>query len=205
MSHRFAGSNLTCVRGGRLVFKNLAFALEKGEALVLRGPNGTGKSSLLRLMAGLASPAEGTITWNDTSIASDPQTHAERIHYLGHKNALKSALTARENLTFWAGLHSTGATVGDALDALDINRLADLPARLLSSGETRRLSLARLIANKTPLWLMDEPTVGLDQESVERLANLVSHHRTRGGMVVMSIHGNFPLENSRTLDLATRS
>ena len=197
--------NLNKSFGGLKAVNTVNLEVDKGSITGLIGPNGAGKSSLLRLMAGLGSPAEGTITWNDTSIASDPQTHAERIHYLGHKNALKSALTARENLTFWAGLHGTGAAVSDALDALDMNRLADLPARLLSSGETRRLALARLIANKTHLWLMDEPTVGLDQESVERLANLISHHRTRGGMVVMSIHGNFPLENSRTLDLASRS
>ncbi|MBO44866.1 MAG: heme ABC transporter ATP-binding protein CcmA [Rhodospirillaceae bacterium] len=205
MTDRFAGSNLTCVRGGRLIFENLTFALEKGEALVLRGANGTGKSSLLRLMAGLGVPAEGAITWNDTPIADNYPAHAERAHYLGHKNAIKSTLTANENLTFWADLQGTKSDIDKALIEFDLKRLAYVPARLLSSGETRRLALARLIANKKSLWLLDEPTVGLDQHSINRLADLVNRHRSDGGMVIISIHGLFPLENSQTLDLGRGS
>jgi heme exporter protein A len=205
MADRFAGNDLTCIRGGRLVFKNLAFDLERGGALILRGPNGSGKSSLLRLMAGLGQAAAGRITWDDAAIGDDRAAHAERLHYIGHKNATKSALTARENLEFWAELRGSEPSVSEAIEVFGLNRLADLPARLFSSGETRRLALSRLAANKATLWLLDEPTVGLDQTSVTCLSNLVRRHRTKGGMVVLSVHGPFALENSRTLDLGTRS
>ncbi|MDA0654897.1 MAG: heme ABC exporter ATP-binding protein CcmA [Proteobacteria bacterium] len=205
MADRFAGNDLTCIRGGRLVFKNLAFDLERGGALILRGPNGSGKSSLLRLMAGLGRATTGHITWDDGPIADDMAAHAERLHYIGHKNATKSALTARENLEFWAALRGSESSVTEAIENFGLNRLADLPARLFSSGETRRLALARLAANKATLWLLDEPTVGLDQTSVTCLSDLVRRHRAKGGMVVLSVHGPFALENSRTLDLGTRS
>jgi heme exporter protein A len=205
MANRFAGNDLTCIRGGRLVFQNLAFDLERGGALILRGPNGSGKSSLLRLMAGLGRATTGDITWDDGPIADDMAAHSERLHYIGHKNATKSALTARENLEFWAELHGSEPFVSEAIEIFALNRLADLPARLFSSGETRRLALARLAANKAALWLLDEPTVGLDQTSVTCLSDLVRRHRASGGMVVLSVHGPFALENSRTLDLGTRS
>lgn len=206
MTERFYGENLTCIRGGRQVFEGLSFALESGDALILRGPNGSGKSSLLRLMAGLGAPAAGEIAWHDIAVGDDRLLHGERIHYLGHRNAVKPALTVRENLTVWAKLrHGDAAAVDDALAAFDLLRLAELPARLLSSGETRRLALARLVATEAPLWLLDEPTVGLDQASVERLAGLLSGHRRQGGMVVLSIHGPFAAEDSRTLDLGTRT
>ncbi|HAA91843.1 MAG TPA: heme ABC transporter ATP-binding protein CcmA [Rhodospirillaceae bacterium] len=204
MTNHFAGNDLTCIRGGRQVFEGLSFTLESGDALILRGPNGSGKSSLLRLMAGLGTPATGAVVWNDTSIGDDRLLHAERLHYVGHKNAVKPALTVRENLDVWAKLQGTGATVDEALTTFDLGHLKELPARLLSSGETRRLALARLVASEAPLWLLDEPTVGLDQASVSSLTDLLSAHRQQGGMVVMSIHGSFAAENSRTLDLGTR-
>lgn len=208
MTDHFTGTDLTCLRGGRQVFEGLSFGLESGDALILRGPNGSGKSSLLRLMAGLGAPAAGNICWNDEAIGEDRLLHGERTHYLGHENAVKPALTVRENLAVWARLRSDTPAVDDAIDqalaAVDLQRLAGLPARLLSSGETRRLALARLVASDAPLWLLDEPTVGLDQASVERLSELLSAHRQAGGMVAMSIHGPFAAENSRTLDLGTR-
>lgn len=201
MTDCFTGNSLTCVRGERLVFADLSFAVGGGEILVLRGPNGSGKSSLLRLMAGLARPSGGTICWRGAPAWDDPAAHRARLRYLGHRNGLKPALTARENLAFAAALFG-----GDAVDAallrLGLAPLAHVPARFMSSGERRRLALARLVAAPAPLWLLDEPTVGLDDASLRSLLGMIADHRGGGGITVLATHGALDLGAETSLDMA---
>lgn len=191
---------LACLRGERVVFAGLSFALEAGAALLLTGANGAGKSSLLRLLAGLIPPAEGMLLWQRQDALADRTAHARRLRYLSHQDALKPALTARENLAFFARLW--GGDAEAALAALDLLPLADLPARVLSAGQKRRLALARLaLGADAPLWLLDEPTVGLDTASVARLGALLARHRAAGGMVIAATHLPLPLPDARELRL----
>lgn len=196
------GEDLSCIRGERLVFDSLSFRLETGGALVLRGPNGSGKSSLLRLIAGLAPPTSGAIAWNGESIARDRAAHRARVAYAGHADAIKPALTVEENLVFWAGHRGVGH--GDpsaALARLNLDRHARIPGRFLSSGERRRLALATLAASGAAVWLLDEPTVGLDTASLTALEGLLAAHRQGGGMVVLSTHVDLGLGDAALLDL----
>ncbi|MAN80273.1 MAG: heme ABC transporter ATP-binding protein CcmA [Magnetovibrio sp.] len=203
--NRFEGTSLDCLRSARPVFRGLAFQIESGGALVLTGPNGSGKSSLLRLMAGLLPPAAGTLAWNGAAVTEDPDAHRGRLRYLGHLDAVKPALTAWENLAFWAGLMGADpdAAVTPALDALGIGPLSDLPARFLSAGQKRRLNLARLALAPSALWLLDEPATALDAETLDRLRGLIQRHRNGGGMAVVSTHSDLGLTDAASLDLAS--
>lgn len=189
--------DLACWRAERLVFSGLSFTLAPGEALLLTGSNGAGKSSLLRLLAGLLPPADGKLLWHGQDALLDLPAHARRLRYLGHQDALKPALSARANLALFARLH--GGDPEAALAALGLSALAELPARVLSSGQKRRLALARLALAPAALWLLDEPTVGLDAASVERLGPLLAAHRLRGGMVAAATHLPLPLPDAREL------
>jgi heme exporter protein A len=191
--------DLACWRSERLVFEDVCFALAPGGALLLTGANGAGKSSLLRVLAGLLPAAEGELLWDGADALADPVGHGERLCYLGHQDALKPALSAAENLSFFA--RRRGGKVAEALAALGLEALADLPARVLSSGQKRRLALARLALAPAPLWLLDEPSVGLDAASVERLGPLFAAHRARGGMIVTATHLPLPLPAARELRL----
>ncbi len=191
--------DLACRRGERVVFAGLSFALAPGEALLLTGANGAGKSSLLRLLAGLLAPAEGRLLWQGEDALADRAAHAGRLRYVAHGDALKPALTARENLLFFSRLW--GGDVTAALEALNLLPLAELPARVLSSGQKRRLALARLALGTAPLWLLDEPTVGVDAASVLLLGRMLASHREAGGMVVAATHLPLPLPDARELRL----
>lgn len=185
-----SASDLAVARGGRPVFAALSFTLDPGGALRLAGPNGGGKSTVLRVVAGLLSPAKGQVSWAGTPVTDDMGAHARRIAYLGHADALKSALTARENAE--TALAVAGRKASEALDRafalLDLQRLADLPAGWLSAGQRRRAALARIVASGCPLWLLDEPTVGLDTASVAALERAIAEHRSAGGMVIAATH-----------------
>jgi heme exporter protein A len=193
---------LACLRGERIVFAGVSFRIAPGEALLLTGANGAGKSSLLRLLAGLLPPAAGALLWEGADALADRAEHARRLRFLSPQDALKPALTARESLAFAARLQGGGGGVDAALDALGLLPLAELPVRLLSTGQRRRLALARLaLAPMAPLWLLDEPTLGLDAASVSRLGGLLAEHRGRGGAVVAATHLPLPLPNADELRL----
>ncbi len=188
---KFEGRALACHRGGRLVFEKLDFALDPGEALVLRGRNGSGKSTLLRLLALLAPPRGGELAWDGAAL--DRDAHRSRLRFLGHADALKPALSALENLLFAARLLDPASTQQRCLAALDrlgLGALAEQPARFLSAGQKRRLALARLLASDGALWLLDEPGTGLDADSLQALRDLIAEFRRGGGMVVLSTHGD---------------
>jgi heme exporter protein A len=190
------------MRGGRLVFAGVSFALAAGAALILRGPNGAGKSSLLRLLAGLLEPAAGVLSWDGRPVRDDPAAHRGRLHLIGHGNALKSALTVRENLRFAIALSGVPATgIGRALESFDLAALGDVPSLYLSAGQRRRLALARLLAAPRPLWLLDEPDAGLDAASRERLAGAIAGHRAQGGIAVIATHGDVGVRAPHVLEL----
>ena len=194
-----SADNLTCVRGGRTVFAGLSFAVPGGEALTVTGRNGAGKSSLLRMIAGLVRVAGGRLALAGGEAEA---TIAEQAHYLGHQDALKSSLSVRENLAFWIEyLGGHRETLPAALDAVGLKRLAGLPAAYLSAGQRRRLSIARLAAVQRPIWLLDEPTSALDAQSQERLAALMQAHLAGGGLIVAATHGPIGLSDARELRL----
>jgi heme exporter protein B len=190
---------IAAFRGERLVFRDLSFTLSPGETLVLGGPNGSGKSTLLRLLAGLLRPASGRLLWNGKEALSDLPQHARRVAYLGHQDAIKPGLTAAENLQFAARV--SGASVCAGLQAMGLEELADLPARMLSAGQKRRLALARLALSSAPLWLVDEPTVGLDSSSIALLATMLKARQDGGGMLVVATHVPLPLSGAAELCL----
>jgi heme exporter protein A len=198
----FRAENLACYRGGRPVFAGLPFSVAAGGALILRGPNGSGKSSLLRLMSGLARPEAGELRWDEVPVRDDPAAHRARIHFIGHLDALKPALGVEEMLEFWASMRGGAPQIGAALAHFDLMRLAPLPCRLLSAGARRRLALARLIASPADLWLLDEPTNGIDAGAEANLLSAIAAHRAQGGMVVIATHADLDLPNAATLSLA---
>jgi heme exporter protein A len=196
---QLTGDKLACSRGGREVFAGLSFSLSGGEALVVTGRNGAGKSSLLRMIAGLICVSAGRL---DLTGGEDDATLPEQAHYLGHQDALKPSLSVGENLRFWAEfLGSDRHAIQPALEAVDLVELADLPAAYLSAGQRRRLSIARLVAAPRPLWLLDEPTSALDVPSQGRLAELMRIHLDGGGMILAAAHGPIGLETARELKL----
>ncbi|WP_135081035.1 cytochrome c biogenesis heme-transporting ATPase CcmA [Terasakiella sp. SH-1] len=203
----FAGQDLLCIRGERLVFAQLNFSMKSGGCLTLIGHNGAGKSSLLRMMAGLLSPAAGQMFWDEQPVQDDMDEHRERLHYVGHHDAIKPVLSVEENLKFWAGLRSdpseAQANFKEALDIFSIGHLIDVPGRFLSAGQKRRANLARIIASKSPLWLLDEPTTALDKDSIKKLEAVIESHRENGGMVVLSTHSDMNLKNQQVLDVST--
>jgi heme exporter protein A len=196
---QLTAENLTCVRGGGEVFRGLGFGLKSGEALLVTGRNGAGKSSLLRMIAGLLCIAEGTLALEG---GHQDGTIGEQAHYLGHLDALKPALTVSENLQFWAEfLGPASGDIAPALQAVDLTPLAHLPAAYLSAGQRRRLSLARLVTVPRTIWLLDEPTAALDATSQNKLAGLMRRHLTSGGMIVAAAHGAIGLERARELKM----
>ncbi len=196
---RLSAADLTCRRGGRALFSGLGFSLDAGEALVVTGRNGSGKSSLLRLIAGLLRPEAGRISLE----GGDPELSiAEQAHYLGHLDALKPSLTVRENLHFWTAYLGPAENPPEhAMERLGLDQIADLPAAYLSAGQKRRLSLARLITVHRPLWLLDEPTAALDAEGQLRLADLMQLHLARGGLILAAAHGPIGLAAAQELKL----
>ena len=190
---RLTAKQLSCFRGDRLVLDAVGFAVPAGGALVLVGPNGAGKSTLLRVLAGLKRSDAGTVTFDGTS------EYAGRAAYLGHLDAIKPALTATENLRFAARIG--GGNAEAALADAGLTKLAALPARMLSAGQKRRLALARLAVLAAPLWLLDEPTIGLDTEAITRFGAALAAHRDGGGVVVAATHLPLPLPGADILTL----
>jgi len=183
--------NLECVRGERRLFAGLGFKLGAGELLYLQGRNGSGKTSLLRMLIGMLPPEAGEIRWKGEAIRASGDEYRADLCYLGHLNAIKEELTPLENLLAAARLADEELAEDDALDALEQVGLAgreDLACKYLSQGQKRRVALARLVKEKRPLWVLDEPFVALDAAAVDWLAGIISAHLQRGGLVVMTTH-----------------
>lgn len=183
-------ASVTCVRGGRVLFEDLSFALEPGGAVLITGPNGIGKSSLIRLAATLLRPFAGTIAGDAPRALLTDQT------------SLDEELPLARALAFWARLDGAAGNVAAALDALALSDLADIPVRLLSTGQRRRAAIARVIASAAPLWLLDEPANGLDRAALALLEAAIATHRTSGGGVLVASHTPIALPDAILVDLA---
>lgn len=196
--------NLACRRGERWVFCGLSFCLAPGGALVLTGANGSGKTSLLRILATLLAPAGGRLLWGTAPVAVDIAGHRARLHYVGHQDAVKPGLTPRETLAFWAALRGLQrrelmVRVEAALSSFSLDGVADWPCRWLSAGQRRRLALARLIASPAAIWLLDEPATGLDHDGQLRLEQSIGEHRAADGRVVVASHTSINLAGAGTI------
>jgi heme exporter protein A len=189
---RLLGRGIECVRGGREVFSGLDFEAVSGEALAVTGPNGSGKTSLLRLIAGLLVPSDGSI---DLDGGATELTLPEQAHYLGHRDALKPALSVMENLSFWRDfLGGDAQDAGRSLVRVGLDHAAHLPAAYLSAGQRRRLSIARLLTVRRPVWLLDEPTNALDVAGQGMFAGLMREHLTGGGLIIAATHAPLGIE-----------
>ena len=188
-------AGLACVRGGRIVFGGLNFEGAGGDAIELRGPNGAGKTSLLRLLAGLLPPAAGAVAWTGGEGAARPP-----LAYCGHRDPVKAWLTVREQLAWWRDLAGSG-NVEAAAGTLGIGPLLDVAGGLLSAGQRRRLALARLALAETPVWLLDEPAVSLDEDGIALLKAMIGRHRARGGLAIAATHQPLGLPGARTVTL----
>jgi heme exporter protein A len=199
-------SDLECARGDRVLFRGLKFTLAPGRLLHLQGANGCGKTTLLRALAGLSQPVEGEIRWRGALIAQHRQAFAASLCYIGHLNALQGELNAMENLRFAAWLNGNGTddrAIQKALDRLGLWPYARLPAKVLSQGQKRRLTLARLLLAEKPLWILDEPYTALDAASCARIGALLDAHLVAGGLVLMASHQalNIDTAHLQTLSL----
>lgn len=197
-------ADLRCERGGRVLFERLSFRLAAGEFLRVSGANGSGKTSLLRVLCGLLTPSRGSVRWKGEPVAALREEYARQLVYLGHAPAVKGDLTAEENLSIactLAGLAASRDAVKSALARFALPD--DVPVRRLSQGQRRRAALARLaLSGAVPLWLLDEPFAALDAEGIERLGALLSGHAEKGGAIVFTTHQDPGFAATRTLELA---
>ena len=188
-------ANLSCVRGGRQLFAGLGFGLEAGQVLHLKGSNGAGKTSLLRMLCGLAQPDGGEIRWDGAPVQQDWAAFRGALCYLGHQNAMQDALTVEENLQFYAALGQGPQAMNSraALERLGVQACQHRLVRHLSQGQKRRAALARLLLAPARLWILDEPWVALDQQGIQSLSGLLSEQLARGGMVILTSHQDVDL------------
>ncbi|RWK30896.1 heme ABC exporter ATP-binding protein CcmA [Mesorhizobium sp.] len=195
---RLIAENLGGERGGEAVFSGLNFALGKGQALIVTGPNGAGKSTLLRVVAGLLPVAAGRLLIEGG--AEDFPSVASACHYLGHQNAMKMALSVAENLRFWRDFSGADfLSAEQALAMVGLDGIGHLPFGYLSTGQRRRAAIAKLLVSRRPLWLLDEPTAGLDKASEERFGGLMREHLDEGGIIMAATHLPLGLEGAQGL------
>jgi heme exporter protein A len=202
---RLNAENISARRGEDLLFKNISFSVGAGEALVLTGRNGTGKSTLLRVVAGLLRPDSGRVTWHGVPSEAGIRA-AEACHYLGHRNAMKGELTVSENLSFWRDFlgefaGGKGMPVGEATEAVGLGGITHLPFGYLSAGQQRRMAFAKLLVAYRPVWILDEPTAALDARAEATFTDLIRDHLSRGGILLAATHQPLGLDDARELQM----
>ena len=202
--------NLSCVRGTRRLFKDLNFSAVRGELIELRGANGSGKTSLLRILCGLAAPAEGEVRWQGKNIRSLGEEYSGAVAYLAHQNGVKDELSALENLRIACGVAGNALNRHDAqaiLEQVGLSRQQNLPARSLSAGQRRRVALARLLTSKAALWILDEVLTSLDDAAIKLSRQFIGDHLNKGGMAIIATHQELDLSADRVqrIDLSNRS
>ena len=192
--------NLTCVRGTRRLFKDLNFSAGEGELVELRGPNGSGKTSLLRILCGLASPAAGEVRWDGQRISSLGEEYSSSVAYLGHQNAVKDELTTLENLRISSAVSGTSLDkqrAREILERVGLSQQQNLPARVLSAGQRRRLGMTRLLASTAKLWVLDEVLTSLDDRAMNLSREFITDHLGQGGMAIVATHQDLNLSVPR--------
>ena len=203
-SHKLDGRALTCIRGDRTLFRNLSIRISAGECLHVRGENGVGKTSLLRLLAGLSQPEMGEILFAGQSIHTDAQQYRQNLLFLGHRDTLKDDLTALENLTMYALLDAVPLTSEQALSNLwrfGLRGREDLPVSCLSAGQKKRVLMARMIARQAQVWILDEPFNALDTNACLVLQDLIAEHGAQGGITVLTSHQTLGIPHLQVLEL----
>lgn len=196
--------DLECQRGDRRLFSAISFGLDRSELLHLYGHNGSGKTTLMRTVCGLISPTEGSIRWAGENIRKQRDEYAAELIYLGHKNGIKDDLTGVENLLVACkldGISVNRQQAWDALERMGLRGHEDLPASVLSQGQQKRVALSRLLLNRSPLWILDEPFVGLDVAAVDLLQSVIREHVEQGGMVMLTTHQEVELTSGRVKKL----
>lgn len=203
MTAQLAADALTLFRGDRCLFKGLSFALNPGELLLLKGRNGSGKTSFLRAIAGLLELESGSVVWNEIAVTKVPQVFKNSLVWMAHQVGFKGDLTLLENLHFEAALRpQSGQDIEDVLNRLGLNRLKRLPMRSLSAGQRRRVALARMLLSEAQLWIMDEPVTNLDSEGRALVMELVGEHLAADGMVIMAAHQDVDVDATvQTIEL----
>jgi heme exporter protein A len=197
-------NNLECIRGDRSLFSGLGFTLNRGELLHLKGHNGSGKTTLIRALCGLITPAQGEVLWNGTNIRRQREEFASAVLYLGHLSGIKDDLTAIENMQILSrldGLADTENQIWQALEEIGLRGHEDLPVRVLSQGQKRRVALARLLFSESPFWLLDEPFTALDRAAVDFLQVVISKHIANGGMAILTTHQDVHLVSGEVRQL----
>lgn len=199
----FSASQLRCVRNDNTLFENLNFELMAGNALQIEGANGSGKTSLLRILCGLSQPAEGEVRWRNTSIQKDRVSFYQNLAFIGHLNGIKDDLTCEENLEIVQALGNSREELStdDVLDQMGLLEKDETPARKLSAGQRRRLALGRLLTNKARLWILDEPFTALDHTGRSMMEKIFEQHCEQGGMVIFTTHHPVTLENTTVKEL----
>ena len=202
--------NLGCIRGDRRLFKGLNFSANPGELVELRGANGSGKTSLLRILSGLAAPAEGEVRWQGNNIGSLGEEYSEAIAYLAHQNGVKDELTATENLRIANGVAGNALSKSEAqavLERVGLGHQQNLPVRLLSAGQRRRVALARFLTSKGKLWLLDEVLTSLDDTAVRLSLQFIDDHLSNGGIAIIATHQELDLsaDSVQRIDLSSGS
>lgn len=192
--------DLSCIRQERQIFSNLSLSLSKGELLWVKGRNGAGKSSLLRVLANLLPSPTGRIEWMGEDIAEEPALFLQNIRYVGHQDGLKTVFTPRENLQFWVDYMGAG-DVEAALGALELQTIADSPVRILSAGQKKRTQLAKLLATPARLWILDEPISSLDVHFIDLFRQILTKHIAAGGMALLATHQDLEIAGTQVLDL----
>jgi len=203
LTAQLAADALTLFRGDRCLFKGLSFALNPGELLLLRGRNGSGKTSFLRAIAGLLELESGSVVWNEVAVTKEPQVFQNSLVWMAHQVGFKGDLTLLENLHYEAALRpQSRQDFEDVLKRLGLNRLKRLPMRSLSAGQRRRVALARMLLSDAQLWIMDEPVANLDSEGRELVVELIGEHLAADGMVIMAAHQDFDIDATvQTIEL----
>ena len=200
----FKAVGLECVKGYDSLFRGVGFKLSPGEIMQVRGTNGSGKTSLLRILTGLSQPEEGEVFWEGVSIEEDPAGYNENLVYIGHLNGLKADLSALENLELLRKylIRSNSTSTHEALAAVGLEGYEHILAHQLSAGQKRRVALARLYLNSAPLWILDEPTTAIDVDGVHAFEQLVERHALGGGMVILTAHQPLQFGQAQTRSLS---
>ena len=193
----FEIKNISCIRGNKLLFKNLNFKLNNKELVVIKGANGSGKTTLLKILSGLLNPISGSIIVNKKNINLSKDEYFKQFEYIGHENAIKSALTVRENLSFYLKIKKSldKKNFEKAIEIFNLKNLLDIKIENLSSGEKRRVSLSRLILSNSKIWFLDEPTNGLDKKNTLIFFKILKHHLNSNGSAIIASHDEIKIKS----------